>query len=423
MSSVPFSLSKRNGIFYVRFKNEMTGKYLTAKSTGTSSRKEAEEIAWKWLLDKKIGRPKFENKKLNDLVHRADLSDNLIDFVITEAKKRGILKAVVRKGENGDINAYSYCLDFWDFEKSPYVRQKIRMGQRLTKKHCDAQKRNIKVHFESFLKDKLLGEITREDIENLFEKIGLLPLSGHSKNYIMRSLLVPLRFAYFHGIIAVDLFSGWIFFSEKYKKRKILSQEQMQAVFSVEWENPKAKLAAILSAVTGLRMGEILGLQKGDLGKGRIYLKHSWSEKDGLKATKNGEEREVIVPFLWIMEALLKLAEQNPYKKTMDAFVFWGLKADRPLDHKVFNKFFKIALIKCGFSEDNAQEYCFHSLRHFFTANMYGKISDTTLQRQTGHKTHSMLLHYADHEIQTETERLCTLQKETFFYLQDKNSF
>ena len=220
MSYVPFSLTKRNGIFYVRFKNELTGKYLSAKSTRTADRKEAEEIAWKWLLDKKNNRQKIENKKLNDLVHRADLSENLIDFVIDEAKKRGILKAVVRKGENGDINAYSYCLDFWDFEKSAYIRQKIRMGQRLTKKHCEAQKRNIQVHFENFLKDKLLGEITREDIENLFEKIGLLSLSGHSKNYIMRSLLVPLRFAYFHDIITVDLFSDWIFFGEKYQKRK-----------------------------------------------------------------------------------------------------------------------------------------------------------------------------------------------------------
>lgn len=423
MSYVPFSLTKRNGIFYVRFKNELTGKYLSAKSTRTADRKEAEQTAWKWLLDKKTERPKIENRKLLDLVHRADLSDSLLDFVIDEAKKRGILKAVVRKGGSGDMDAYSYCLDFWDFEKSPYIRQKIRMGQKLTKKHCEAQKRNIQVHFKDFLENRLLGEIAREDIEKLFDKIGLLPLSGHSKNYIMRSLLVPLRFAYFHGTVSTDLFSGWIFFSENYRKRKILTAEQLQAVFSVEWGNPRAKLAAILSAVSGLRIGEILGLQKGDLGRGKIYVRHSWSEKDGLKTTKNGEEREVMVPFMWIIEALLNLAEQNPYNGKMDAFVFWGFTADKPLDHKIFNKFFKAALVKCGFSEKESAQYCFHSLRHFFTANMYGKISDTTLQRQTGHKTHAMLLHYADHETERESEKLSALQKSVFGYLQDGNYF
>lgn len=423
MSSKPFSFLLRNGIYYVRFKNELTGNYISAKSTRTGDKKEAERIAWKWLLDKKSERLKIENKKLNELVRSADLSDNLIDYVICEAKKRGIVKSVVKQGEKGNINAFLYCLDFWDFEKSPYIRQKIRMGQKLTKKHCEAQKTNIKKHFEQFLKNKLLGEIIRADIEKLFDEIGLLKLSGHSKNYIMRSLLVPLKFAYFHEIIPTDLFTGWIFFSEKYKKRQILSPEQMQALFAVEWGNPKAKLAAILSSVTGLRLGEILGLQKGDLDKGRIYLKHSWSEKDGLKTTKNGEEREIIVPFMWIIDALLNLAEQNPYKPTMDAFVFWGSSENKPLDHKIFNKFFKRALINCGFSEEESRQYCFHSLRHFFTTNMYGKINDTTLQRQTGHKTHSMLLHYADHETETENSRLCALQRNTFFYLQNANYF
>ena len=62
MSSKPFSFLRRNGIYYVRFKNELTGNYISAKSTRTGDKKEAERIAWKWLLDKKSERLKIENK-------------------------------------------------------------------------------------------------------------------------------------------------------------------------------------------------------------------------------------------------------------------------------------------------------------------------------------------------------------------------
>lgn len=418
MASQPFSLLLRNGVYYVRFKNELTGKYLSAKSTKSSNKKEAERIAYQMLFGKTENTEKIENQKLVNLVHSADLSDSLINLVIEEAKKRGIIKAVVKKSDKGNIDAFEYCSTFWDYEKSPYVRQKLRMGQQITIKHCEAQQTNIIRHFKDFLQSKLLGEITRADIEKQFDEIGELKLSGHSKNMAMRSLLVPLKFAFSHEIITDDLTSGWIFFSEKYRRRMILSTEQLQAVFAVKWENPKVKLAAMLSACTGLRLGEILGLQKGDLGSARIYLKHSWSERDGLKSTKNGEEREVMVPFDWLIEDLLKLAEENPYQSDMSAFVFWGLTQSKPLDHKIFDKFFKRALVKAGFSEEEAKNYCFHSLRHFFTTNMYGIVSDITLQRQTGHKTHSMLLHYADHQIQSEEERLRLAQKNIFYYLE-----
>ncbi len=418
MASLPFSLLLRNGIYYVRFKNELTGQYLSAKSTKQSNKKEAEKVAYQMLFGKTEDKEKIENQKLVNLVHSAELTDNLINLIIDEAKKRGIIKAVVKKSDKGNIDAFIYCSDFWDYEKSPYVRQKLRMGQQITKKHCETQKKNIERHFKDFLQTKLLGEITRADIEKQFDEMGESVLSGHSKNMIMRSLLVPLKFAFSHEVITDDLTSGWIFFSEKYKKREILTAEQLQAVFAVDWENPKAKLAAALSACTGLRLGEILGLQKQNLGNGRIYLKHSWSETDGLKSPKNGEEREIIVPFDWLINDLMRLAEENPYTSNLDAFVFWGLTKDRPLDHKIFDKFFKRALVKAGFSEDEAKKYCFHSLRHFFTTNMYGNVNDTTLQRQTGHKTHSMLLHYADHQIQAEQDRLKIAQKNIFYYLE-----
>lgn len=37
------------------------------------------------------------------------------------------------RGGQGDVDALKYCLDFWDFDISPYARQKIRLGQSVTR--------------------------------------------------------------------------------------------------------------------------------------------------------------------------------------------------------------------------------------------------------------------------------------------------
>lgn len=325
MPFTPFSIYKRGGIFYVRFRNEVTGKYLPGKSTGKASRKEAEKTAWEWF--KNGGKPGGESQResaMRQLVKGGELTDEDICAIVDEAIRRGVVRSAVMRGGQGDVDALKYCLDFWDFDISPYARQKIRLGQSVTRTHFHEQRANIEKHFKEFLSGKPLGSVTRRDIEAQFDRIGGLRYSGHTKNYIMRALLVPLKYAYHHEIIQTDVFSGWAFFAERYKRREILSPEQMQAILSVEWESPQARLGTVLSAVTGMRVGEIRGLRLGDIGDGVIYLRHSWSDSEGLKSPKNGDERIVQVPFRWITEALRNLAMANPYRKTMDAFVFWG---------------------------------------------------------------------------------------------------
>lgn len=421
---MPFSIYQRSGIYYVRFKNEITGKYLPAKSTGTSSKKEAERTAWEWFRnggkpgDKESGR----EKSVRQLVRGGDLSDAHIGAIIDEAIRRGIVRSAVMAGGQGDIDALAFCLEFWDFDKSPYARQKKRLGQSLTRAHFHEQQANIRKHFGQFLGGKALGSVTRRDIEAQFDRIGELPYSGHTKNYIMRALLVPLKYAFAHELIASNVSDGWAFFAERYARREILSPEQMAAILSVEWESPQARLGTVLSAVTGMRVGEIRGLQLGDLGDGVIYLRHSWSDSEGLKCPKNGEERLVQVPFRWITDALRDLAMANPYKATMDAFVFWGLTEKKPLDHKVFSKGLRKAMIAAGFTEEDAGRYCFHSLRHFFTAHMYGRVGDNVLQRQTGHKTHAMLMHYADHAIAEQNRRLREAAADEFSFISEAGS-
>ena len=74
----------------------------------------------------------------------------------------------------------------------------------------------------------------------------------------------------------------------------------------------------------------------------------------------------------------------------------------------------KDALIKTGLNQTSVKNYTFHSWRHYFTAYMRDKVTEKLLQSQTGHKTLSMLDHYAGHKITGDRERIRIAQIETF---------
>ncbi|MBQ2586371.1 MAG: hypothetical protein II570_05560, partial [Bacteroidaceae bacterium] len=42
---------------------------------------------------------------------------------------------------------------------------------------------------------------------------------------------------------------------------------------------------------TGMRIGEIQALQLGDIGSDRIYVRHNWARRDGLKTPKKQQSR------------------------------------------------------------------------------------------------------------------------------------
>jgi integrase len=72
------------------------------------------------------------------------------------------------------------------------------------------------------------------------------------------------------------------------------------------------------------------------------------------------------------------------------------------------------ALVKVGFSEDEAAKYDFHGWRHFFTSYMIRLLDKKLLKSQTGHKTDCMVSLYADHEIEGDKEIIHAKEREVF---------
>lgn len=417
MSEYPFIITKRkeSPYYYVRFKNN-NGKYLSWKSTGKADKQEATRLALQWYSTGKKNADSVDTMQNKATVKKeiALLNSDTQKYLLEQLKKQGVIKSYVMTGSKTDITLVNYLLDFWNYDTSDYVKEKLRRKQGIGKSHCMARTAHVKKYWEPYFKNKLLGEITRQDIKDFMQYLDGLPLSFGTKNAIIHGGTTAIKYAYQNELIDRDLTQGLIFYSGKYNERAILTPEIVQAVFSLQWNDNRAKLANMLAMVTGLRAGEIKGLKYKSLGQGRLYITNSWSLKDGLKSTKNGENRIVEVPFIKIMQALKELAETNPWNEGLDGYVFYATIPNYPMDSKEWLRELRDNLQKIGISKEECKKYTFHAWRHYFTAYMKDKINDKLLQEQTGHKTHAMLEHYADHVLTDDEKKLCNAQVSTF---------
>jgi integrase len=342
----------------------------------------------------------------------------------TKAEAEILLKEMKRQGW---INSYTltdtpaaqyfteFLITFWNWDISTYIKEKRRKNHGIHKYHCTRQGNAVKQYWEPFFRGRFLGDITKTDIDDFINHMGDKPVSAARKNIVIKAGTKALRWAFGKGKIETDPTRGIMLFAGTPTERQILTPTAAAVVFRAEWKDKRAKLANEIAAVTGMRAGEIMALQVQDIGADCLYVRHGWNQIDKLKGTKNNEIRQVEVPFPDLLQELAELAKGNPHGVNPESFIFWSdRKADRPMKGELFLEGLRDALQKTGFSEKAVAGYVFHSWRHFFTAYMRPRIDEKLLQKQTGHKTPTMLDHYSDHVLDGDRERVRQAQRETF---------
>jgi integrase len=418
MDAYPFCVFKRTDrpCFLVKFKDE-AGNYLPPVSTKKKDRDEAVQVAFKLLRD---GIPqKKEALKVNDLslkdVARKIQTGTEAEKLLSELKVLGMVKNYVLNDTPQAEDFISFLKTFWDWETSPYIKEKLRKNHGIHKRHCKLQGQAIALYWEPFFKGRFMGDITAMDIDAFITHMGERDLSAARKNVVIKAGTKPLRWAFSKGLIDKDPTRGHILFSGDELKRNILTPAVVAAIFRASWKNERAKLGNMLAAVTGMRSGEIQALRFKDLGNDCLYVNASWNKEDDLKPTKNNESRTVEIPFPDLMNSLIEQAQHNPWGVSPDSYVFWSeTSGDMPIHGTCFLDGLRKALVMIGFSESQAAKYMFHGWRHFFTSYMIGKLDKKLLKSQTGHKTDVMLAHYADHCIEGDREIIQATEREAF---------
>ena len=405
----PYLIFKAHtGIYYAQIRLA-DGNLFNNKSTGCRNRTEAERTVMERIvtgnIPARVGSKDSRVKSIdkirlfNDL-RTAEFDSDDINNIIKILKERNYLYSAVVSTSKGSIPIEDFLENFWDYDKSPYVREKLGKKQSIHRQYCATLLSRIRIYWIPRLKGKCVAEITRKDVDEFFSSDEAQKLAPKTVNSIIETITIPLKWAYYNELTQNNCYDGIIKCSNQSKERKVIDMETANRLMEMEWDNDEAKIANELARHTGMRAGEIQALTVDDLGNDEIFVRSSWSKYDGLKCCKNGEERAIPIPISHQLYLKLKmLADFNPHG---NGFIFYRTVKDKPMDSKQFNKYLKRALAEIGY--ENSKEICFLSWRHFFCAQMLDYVQDKRyVMALSVHKTEAMLNHYAAHLEDEET--------------------
>ena len=301
-----FSLFRRGAskVYYVQFPNPDTGKMTTAKSTGAKSKNEATSIVLDWLrfgIPAKQGKTQSVAERLtfNSVltgVRTLPLVADDVSRILEVLKERGFIESATLKGSPGSVLFNDFLLNFWNYDTSPYVKEKLAHCQSIGRRHCYESTMKVKSRWEDAFQGKLLAEVTKQDLKAF--SLALTDeeeeLSPASLNRILEVGTTALRWAINNDLIAVDPSIGLARFAGTAKKRGILLEEEARKLFLAPWKDERARIGNLLAMTTGMRAGEVLALRLDDIKGNRIHVRHSWSVRDGLKKPKSGKVCTII---------------------------------------------------------------------------------------------------------------------------------
>ena len=282
---------KRRGIFYVQFKDKMTGKKLTAKSTHTrdieEARRRINELYYnpessfnksQWEKHKEIIEPMIQEavekvvKSLPVMLNPINgnqaqhSGENTTPASVYPSEIRSIVEKI------NTITLYEYLLLYWDYDKSPYIKQLTRLGQKIPNHERFKRMTGMLKCYKRFFGETKLTEISSDEINTI---LGLIKnnknhraLADSSMCNVRYIFTQALNFAYRNNLISHDIGYSITKFSSKNKEKDIFTKEETQKIFNGKinhFNRLDCMLINKLLFVTVYRIGDILALQKKDI--------------------------------------------------------------------------------------------------------------------------------------------------------------
>ena len=325
----------------------------------------------------------------------------------------------VLKNEGGKIPLCAFLDNFWDYDNSPFIERTLAYGHSISRKHAYNQRSFVRNYWRPYWgDDTCIEDLTKPELDDffyyLYREVGL---KGETVNKIINSCSRATRWLLDNKRIKENPMLGVERFKAEHLDRGIPTEQEVRELLNVDWENPTAFLAFKLGAFCGLRAGEISGLRVCDIDvvSDIIHVRHSFSETDGLKSTKNKDTRDLPIDHQTILQ-LMSHARTNPEYGDM-SFIFYQPQNPKKAYYPgYYNDIFYIALDKIGIHEAERKDrnIVFHSLRHFCATILAQRTDLKTVQSILGHRTMAMSAHYSDHETQEKFNNVRTIMSDAW---------
>jgi integrase len=288
-----------------------------------------------------------------------------------------------------------WAADFWDMEKSGYLKARRGRGH-ITIGYVKNGRTYTDNQILPHLGDMPLDAITEVEIENWLTGFADRKLSNGTANNAFKILSVMLGYAFKQRVVK----SNPCLLVEKLKHEgreiEILTVAEVKALFPARWpavwDNYTSYVANKLAACTGMRIGEILGLRSEYVHEGYLEVCRQYSQTAGYSDVKTHKPRNIPLHRV-VEEDLRRLIKANG-----EGFVFVKKPRDtKPIGRTTVIESFRKALnvIKISETERKRRNLTFHSWRHFFnTTLLNANVADTKVMAVTGHVTEKMKEHY-----------------------------
>lgn len=326
---------------------------------------------------------------------------------ITEARNfcHRLIKNGILVPEKNILTFGEFAKDFWE-EDSKYVKY-ITSRFDISKNTLNLNKSMTANQIIPFFGDLPLDRITDKEIDGWlldFKNRGVMDeKNGEFKNYknsyantSFSVLGVMLGEAVRQGLIKSNPCKIVKRLKDDTKKSKILSLDEVRQLFPKNnrmkhWNREVAFAANFLASITGMRIGEVLGLRGEHVHDDYIYVCCQYGQYGYIDTTKTKENRSI--PLMPEMIAILR----SLMKSNGQGYLFSLNGGVSPVCRDYLYDELHRALEKIGISDKERRErgLKFHSWRHFLNTDLLTQgMSIPQVQGVTGHKSKKMTDHY-----------------------------
>ncbi|MDC7228528.1 MAG: tyrosine-type recombinase/integrase [Spirochaetales bacterium] len=288
-----------------------------------------------------------------------------------------------------------YSETWWLWDKCEYLSY-VRRRKTISESYASTARNMMEKHILPYFGKKQLKEITSYDIEKWLDTFAAQGLSNSTARLGLAFIKIMFKEAVRRQLIINDPAASIKPLKVESVTRGVLTQEEVTILFAENkrkeiWTDDIYYYGNILSACTGMRMGEIMAVRGEILFDDHILVDKQYTKKFGLTDTKSHHSRKVIIPD-GLMKKLKEYAAQNS-----DGYIFSIDGGKTPVHVDTMRRSLFRALKEIGINDEERRKrnISFHSWRHYLnTAMRSNNIADGKLRAMIGHSSSKMTEHY-----------------------------